>query len=71
MCRLLRCSNINIVRDDVEFIDNQIEINQEVKEQKAKEAKGDMLKSNDLFRLEAEKRAASQDPHSQGATQVG
>ena len=32
VCRLLRCSNINIVRDDVEFEENQVEINKEVQE---------------------------------------
>ena len=44
VCRLLRASNINIVKSDVEFEENQIDLNREVKEKKQKEDN-----QNDLF----------------------
>ena len=33
-CRLLRASNINIVKNDIEFADNQDQINKEVQEKR-------------------------------------
>jgi len=52
VCRLLKSSNINIVKSDLEFADNQVEMNKEVQlKRQTKDA------TNDLFHLEAEQKA--------------
>ena len=53
VCRLLRASNINIVKSDIEFADIQEDMNREVQDKRVEEAKE--KQENDLFRLEAEK----------------
>ena len=49
VCRLLKTSNINIVKSDIEFADNQEDLNREVQEKRQNEN----LK-NDLFVSSAE-----------------
>lgn len=44
VCRLLRASNINIIKNDIEFEDNQIEMNREVQEKR-----NDEFTKTDLF----------------------
>jgi len=56
VCRLLKSSNINIVKSDVEFEDNQEDINRDVAEAKANMPSN----SNDLFTMEAEQRSQQQ-----------
>ena len=58
-CRLLRTSNINIVKNDIEFEENQIEINEEVKEGRLQEASKPQQSMNDLFQMEEEAKAAA------------
>ena len=46
VCRLLKASNINIVKSDVEFADNQEEMNMDMQEKRRVELSNP---SNDLF----------------------
>lgn len=47
VCRLLRASNINIIKSDVEFADNQVEMNKEVlMKRQAKDANNDLFVSS-------------------------
>ena len=52
--RLVKSSNINIVKSDVEFEENQEDINKDIAE--AKENANQQSNSNDLFTMEAEQR---------------
>ena len=45
-CRLLKSSNINIVKSDIEFADNQDEMNRDLAQGRQEEQKSG---SNDLF----------------------
>jgi len=54
-CRLLRTSNINIVKSDIEFEENQVAINEEVVEGRMTDSSKPNQFQNELFRLEAEK----------------
>ena len=49
VCRLLRASNINIVKSDLEFADNQEEINAERNQDRDQGANLANSASNDLF----------------------
>ena len=46
VCRLLKASNINIIKNDLEFADNQEEMNRDQSERRREETAGS---SNDLF----------------------
>ena len=55
---MLRVSNINLVRSDIEFADNQEEMNREAQTRKQQQTLANTDKNNDLFRMEAEQKAA-------------
>jgi len=57
VCSLLKKSNINIVKSEVEFEENQEAINIERREAKAEK----MSDTNDLFALEAQQLAKAQE----------
>ena len=47
VCRLLKASNIHIVKSDLEFADNQVELNKEVQlKRQEKDAKNDLFVSD-------------------------
>lgn len=47
VCRLLKASNINVIKNDLEFQDNQEEMNRDVSERRREEQT--LGSSNDLF----------------------
>ena len=69
VCRLLRVSNINLVRSDIEFADNQEEMNREAQTRRQQQTLANTDRNNDLFRMEAEQKAAQAEESKAAAQQ--